>query len=399
MYNFDEKVDWRGVDSVKWDTIREGVIPLWIADMDFPVFPGLKEALVKRASEPFYGYRPRRNEKSAYYQAVHSWYKTRHDLELAPQSILYGPGTVLSLGMIVREFSAKEQGVLILTPVYTPFFEVIKENNRKVVEVFLELDQNGRFILDISKIEEAIDRAGIPVTLGIFCSPHNPAGRVWAKEELASLLELARRRNMITAFDELHYDFVYQKNSEGKEQRFVSAASFREYADRVIVVSGANKSFSLGGLHVSHFVINDEALRQTITTALHRETHHEGDVFAELAVETVYRQGAAWFDECKNYIYENIRAAVQFLNAEVPGIKAFVPDGTYLIWADVRGLMEKSGCKDCAELVVRLENEANVKITAGGMYGRAGEGYVRINAACPRSQLMEGLLRIKGWAN
>ena len=398
MYNFDKKVDWRGTDSVKWNIVKEEVIPLWIADMDFPVLPELKEVLVKRASLPFYGYRSQLDEKSPYYEAIVSWYKTRHNLELVPQSIVSGPGTVLSLGMIVREFTAVDEGVLILAPVYTPFFNVIEENKRKVVEVFLEPDNNGRFIFDISKIEEALDKAGTPVRLAMFCSPHNPGGRVWTKEEIAAFLELARRRNMVVAVDEIHCDFVYEKNSAGKEQRFVSAASFKEYAGRVIVVSGANKSFSLGGIHISHLVINDEGLKKTMQTALHRETHHEGDIIGELAVETVYRCGKQWFDECRDYIYKNINEAVQFLNAETPGVKAFIPDGTYLIWADVRKLIEKSGCKDVLELVTRLENEAGVKITAGSIYGRAGEGYVRINAASPRLQLMEGLERIKKWA-
>jgi cystathionine beta-lyase len=203
---------------------------------------------------------------------------------------------------------------------------------------------------------------------------------------------------MVAAFDEIHSDFVYEKDGSGVNQRFVSAASFKEHADRVIVVSGANKSFSLGGIHISHFVINDEDLRKTMQIALHRETHHEGDIIGELAVETVYRNGEQWFNECRDYIYKNIHEAVQFLNTEAPGIKAFVPDGTYLIWADVRALIEKSGCKDVMELVMRLEDEAKVKITAGSIYGRAGEGYVRINAASPHSQLMEGLERIKKWA-
>ena len=328
MYNFDEKVDWRGTDSVKWNIVKEGVIPLWVADMDFPVFPGLKEALIKRTSLPFYGYRNQPDKDTPYCKAIRSWYKTRHDLELCPQSIVSGPGTVLSLGMIVREFSSKEEGVLILTPVYTPFFNVIEENKRKVVEVFLAPDNHGRFMLDIPKIEETLNSAGIPVRLALFCSPHNPGGRVWTKEEIASFLELARRRNMVAAFDEIHSDFVYEKDGSGVNQRFVSAASFKEHADRVIVVSGANKSFSLGGIHISHFVINDEDLRKTMQIALHRETHHEGDIIGELAVETVYRNGEQWFNECRDYIYKNIHEAVQFLNTEAPGIKAFVPDGT-----------------------------------------------------------------------
>ena len=201
---------------------------------------------------------------------------------------------------------------------------------------------------------------------------------------------------MIAVFDEIHSDFVYNKNSSGKPQRFVSAAAFSK--DNVIVVSGANKTFNLGGLHTSYFVINNETLRNIVKKILKRETHQEGDIFAELAVETAYRCGAPWFDELLVYLYDNILAAVNFLNNEVPGIKAFVPDATYLIWANVRELAEKTGCSDDKELAVRLENEALVKITPGSIYGEAGKGYVRINAASPRSLLMEGLGRIQNWS-
>ncbi|MCL1815801.1 MAG: aminotransferase class I/II-fold pyridoxal phosphate-dependent enzyme [Treponema sp.] len=398
MYNFNELIERRGTSSLKWDTVKEGVIPLWVADMDFPVFPELQETLEKRAAHPFYGYRVSLDNKASFYDAIRLWYKTRHDLPVDSRAILSGPGTVLSLGMIVREFSAEGEGVLLLAPVYTPFFEVISENKRKVVEVFLEQDNHGRFILDISKIDDALDKAGIPVPLALFCSPHNPGGRVWTKEEIAAFLELTQRRNMVAAFDEIHGDLAYEKSGAGIFQHFVSAASLNEYSDRVIVVSGANKSFNLGGLHISHFVINDENLRATMQNALHRETHHEGDIFAEPAVETAYRLGAPWLDELRPYLYDNILAAVQFLNAEVRGIKAFIPDGTYLIWADVRGLIKQRGCGNVEELVFHLEEEAKVKITPGSIYGKAGEGYVRINAASPRELLMEGLKRIKDWA-
>ncbi|GHV84495.1 cystathionine beta-lyase [Spirochaetia bacterium] len=404
MYHFDELINRRNTNSLKWDVVEDGVIPLWVADMDFPVLPELQEALVKRAEHPFYGYKtnlgliPGKTE--GFYEAIRSWYKTRYDLTVETGHLLSGPGTVLSLGMIVREFSREGEGVLLLTPVYTPFFEVVKENRRKVVDVPMEPDEHGRFVLDTAAIEAGLakaEEAGIKTPLALFCSPHNPGGRVWEREEIAAFLDLARRRNMIVASDEIHGDFVYAKNAAGKPQSFVSAASLESYAERLIVVSGANKTFNLGGLHISHFVIRDAGLRRIMKTALHREASHQGDVFSELAVETVYRQGVPWLTELHTYLGENIREAVQLLNT-VPGINAFVPDGTYLIWADVRRLVEKTGSKNDAELVRRLEKEAKVKITAGSIYGDAGAGYVRINTASPRSQLVEGIRRIKAWA-
>jgi cystathionine beta-lyase len=379
--------------SVKWDAVKDDTIPLWVADMDFPCLPELREVLIRRAEHPFYGYKAHSPE---YYEAIRRWYQTQHGLEVPRLHILSGPGTVLSLGMIVREFSREGEGVLLLTPVYTPFFEVVRENRRVVVDVPFDTDQEGSFILDIEKIERAVEKAeqaGIRVPLVLFCSPHNPGGRVWREEEIAGFLAFAERRNIVVAADEIHCDFVY-----GESGRFVSAASFERHADRIIVVSGANKSFNLGGLHISHFVIRDDRLRRIMKTALHRETHHEGDVFAELAVETVYRCGAAWIGELRGYLRQNILTAVQFLNTEVPGVRAFVPGGTYLLWADVRGLIEKTGSRDDAELVRRLEDAAKVKITPGSIYGPAGSGYVRINIAGPRPLLLEGLERIRGIA-
>jgi cystathionine beta-lyase len=304
--------------------------------------------------------------------------------------------------MIVREFSREGDGVLLLTPVYTPFFEVVKENRRRVVDIPLlaapeKTGKSGSFTLDMEKIERAVKTAeetGIRIPLALFCSPHNPGGRVWTEEEIAAFLAFAEKRNIMVAADEIHCDFVY-----GGSRRFVSAAAFERYADRIIVVSGANKSFNLGGLHISHFVIRDDRLRRIMKTALHRETHYEGDVFAELAVKTVYRYGAAWMGELRGYLRQNILAAVQFLNTKVPGVRAFVPEGTYLLWADVRGLIEKTGCKDDAELIRRLEDTAKVKITAGSIYGPAGSGYARINIASPRSLLLEGLERIQKISN
>jgi cystathionine beta-lyase len=400
VYNFDEVIDRRGSGSVKWDAVKDDVIPLWVADMDFPSLPELREVLVRRAEHPFYGYKAHAPE---YYEAIRRWYQTQHGLEVPRPHILSGPGTVLSLGMIVREFSREGEGVLLLTPVYTPFFEVVRENRRRVVEVPFDTeagegDEAGSFILDIEKIERAVKEAeeeGIKVPLALFCSPHNPGGRVWTPEEIAAFLAFAEKRNIVAAVDEIHGDFVYGETG----RHFVSAASLERYADRVIVVSGANKSFNLGGLHISHFVIRDNRLRRIMKAAVHRETHHESDVFAELAVETVYRCGAAWIEELRGYLKQNILAAVQFLNREVPGVRAFVPGGTYLIWADVRRLIEKAGCKDDAELVKRLEDQAKVKITPGSIYGQAGLGHVRINIAGPRSIIMEGLERIKRFSS
>ncbi|MDR2181784.1 MAG: aminotransferase class I/II-fold pyridoxal phosphate-dependent enzyme [Treponema sp.] len=392
MYNFDEvsPAARRETGALKWTNTAEGVIPLWVADMDFPCLPELREALEKRAAHPFYGY-TRRDPSCG--EAIARWYR-RYGAVITPEEVLIGPGTVLSLGMGVREFSAAGDGVLVMTPVYTPFYEIIRGNGRVVVEVPLHADEEGAFVFDAAAIEACLRAAaadGIRVPLAMLCSPHNPGGRVWSAEELAAFFEIAARHGLIVLADEIHMDFAFQKE-------FVSAASFDTYRDRVIVVSGANKTFNLGGLHISHFVIRGGALRGRIGRVLRRETHHESDCFAELAVETVYRRGERWLAELETLLRANLEKAARFLSAEIAGVRAFPPQGTYLLWADMKGLIERKGCKGDADLVRRIEAEAKVKLTAGSLYGAGGAGFVRINAASPAALLDEALGRIRDWA-
>jgi cystathionine beta-lyase len=385
-YDFDAPFTIRGTGSDKWDSVAEGVIPLWVADMDFAAPPELTQALAERASHPFYGYNKRR---PGYIDAIVSWYREQYGVAVKAADVVPGPGTVPSLGAAVRAFTAPGDGVLVMTPVYAPFFRVIRENGRKVVEAPMAIDGNGRFVFDRAALEKALDGAAA-VPLVLFCSPHNPGGRVWNEEEAAALLDLAASRNMIVAADEIHGDFVFNGG-------FVSTAAFPGHADRVVTVSGANKSFNMGGLHVSHIIVRDEKLRAKLEKILGADFHHDPDIFAERAVETCYTSCGSWLAELRPYIRKNLEEAAAFLNG-ISGVTAWVPDGTYLLWADVRGLVERTGCKSDLELVERLENEANVKITNGSMYGRPGIGYVRINTACPKL-LMEGLERIKTWAS
>jgi cystathionine beta-lyase len=358
--------------------------------MDFAAPPELTRALAERASRPFYGYNKRR---PGYIEAIVSWYREQYGVTVTAADIVPGPGTVPSLGAAVRAFTRPGDGVLIMPPVYAPFYREIRENGRKTVEAPMALDGDGRFIFDKTALEKACDdaaAAGLAVPLALFCSPHNPGGRVWNREEIAALLEFAESRNMIVAADEIHGDFVFSGG-------FVSTAAFPDHAGRVITVSGANKSFNMGGLHVSHIVVRDEKLKAALEKVLGADFHHDPDIFAELAVETCYKSCGPWLAELKSCIKKNLEEAAAFLNG-IPGITAWVPDGTYLLWARIQGLVERTGCKSDLELVERLEGEAKVKITNGSMYGRAGAGYARINVACPRKLLLEGLTRIKTWA-
>lgn len=393
--NFDVLIDRAGTEAVKWEeTDKTGakppVIPLWVADMDFPCPPVVTEALRKRAEHPVYGYT---RLSPAFFEALVFWYRTRYRVDLEPEDFLAGPGTVPSLGIAVRAFSRPGDGVMILSPVYHPFFDMIRFNGREIVEVPLVPDEAGRYRFDEEALERGLAAAesrGLQVPMALFCSPHNPGGAVWDREELTLFLGFTRRHGMTVVSDEIHGDFVYAPKT------FCSLAAFPEYADRVIVVSGANKTFNLGGLRVSHFIVRNAKRARALREGCRAMAFHGPDIFSRTAAETAYREGGPWFTELKAYIEGNIARAVAAIDA-VPGLRARKPEGTYLIWTDASALIRRGGFRNDAEFAARLEGQGRVKVTPGSAFGSRGEGFIRINAACPRDLLLEGIGRIKAW--
>ncbi|MDR1566402.1 MAG: PatB family C-S lyase [Treponema sp.] len=396
-YNFDNILDRKGTGSVKWEDLdqKEGklpVIPLWVADMDFPSLPEITGALMSRAAHPAYGYT--RIEPS-YFKALAAWYKTQYCSELAVDDFILGSGTVSGLGTAVRTWSKPGDGVLLLTPVYHPFYDSILRSNRKTLEVPLKAGKEGRYCFDVGDLEQALEGAktrGLEVPLMLFCSPHNPGGSVWTREELESLLDFAERKGLILAADEIHGDFVYAP------KRFVSLSSFPEHASRIIVLSAPGKSFNLGGLRISHFITRDKGLKAALRKSLAAKGEGGPDVFSLTAAMAAYRHGAGWLTALKAYIKANIEETAARLNAEARGFRVFRPEGTYLVWADVSELIKKKNLKDDLELAQALETDGRVKVTPGSAFGPGGRGFVRINAACPGSMLSEALDRIALWA-
>ncbi|MDR3167876.1 MAG: PatB family C-S lyase [Treponema sp.] len=396
IVDFERIICREGTGAVKWDFVdrqegRDGVIPLWVADMDFPAPEAVVRALKNRAAHPVYGYT---GLSPTFFESLVSWYHQQYQLTLQDKDFLIGPGTVPSLGIAVRAFTAPGDGVLIFTPVYHPFFDMIHQNKRQVVEVPMDLNAQGRYGFCRETAERAVAAAreqGQQVPLALFCSPHNPGGSVWEKAELEMLLDFAAEQGIFLVSDEIHGDFVYPPKG------FTSLAAFSDYADRVAVISGANKSFNLGGLHVSHFVVRDERIKNILKDGLKGLAFFQGDIFSMIAVETAYREGASWLRDLKTYIGDNIEQTVRYLNTEVPGIRAYKPEGTYLVWADAAELISRLGLRDDTELIRCLEQEGRVKLTPGSAFGSRGKGFVRINAACPRPLLLEGLGRIKSW--
>lgn len=387
--HFDTVIDRRGTGALKWK--MPDVIPLWVADMDFAPPEAVAAALRKRIEHPIFGYT---NADPSYFEALRAWYSARYGAALQPDSFLLGPGAVPSMGIAVRTFAAPGEGVLVMPPVYYPFMSSVRDNDRVVVEAPLRAE-NGRFRFDPQAADRAVAEAasrGVKTRLLMFCSPHNPGGVVWTRDELSSVLDFARKHDLILFSDEIHGDLAMKPNS------FVSMAGFPGAAERTIAISASNKTFNLAGLHLSHFVVEDAALRAALKRGIAAAGYGEPNVLSLVAAQAAYENGAAWLDSLIDYLRANAEYAVDYIKRNVPGMRASMPEGTYLVWTDASGLVAAKGCADDRELVTRLEAEGRVKLTAGSIFGRGGEGYVRINVACPRSILAEGLNRMAEWA-
>jgi cystathionine beta-lyase len=395
--DFDRAIDRRGTGAEKWERLnrdqgKEEVIPLWVADMDFPAPPELSAALGERADHPVYGYTVL---SPGFFETLRAWYRTQYHLDLGKDSFISGPGTVASLGIAIRALTEEGDGVLLFTPVYKPFFDMIRVNRRQDVEVPLVMNERGRYGIDFEALERTLAGAkqgGRRIPLALFCSPHNPGGTVWDRGELEDFLTLTRRFGVTVVSDEIHGDFVYPPKG------FISMAAIPEHAGRVVVVSAANKSFNLGGLHISHFVTGDGKLAAALKAAVHAWGYDTPNIFSMIATETAYRNCGPWLEELRPYIRGTIEAGVRAVNAGISGVRAYEPEGTYLVWADASALIAASGLRDDLELVSRLEREGRVKLTPGSAFGPRGRGFLRINAACPRSLFMEGMDRFRRWA-
>jgi cysteine-S-conjugate beta-lyase len=395
---FDAIIDRHGTNSLKWDTLKNqpgkpDIIPLWVADMDFPPPEETLLALRRRLEHPIFGYEVAPEES---YEAIAAWYSGRYGTAVELGSIVLGPGVIPSMGICVRSLTEKGDGILIMPPVYSPFFSMIKDNDRVTVEAPLRRTKAGSYEMDIDAAGAAIDEAGsrgVRTRAILFCSPHNPGGRVWAREELETLLSFAGRHGLSVISDEIHGDMICGP------RRFTSMADFPEHAERVIVLSSPNKTFNLAGLHVSHFIAADAGMREAIERGISASGFGQPNTLSTTAALASYSHGVQWLDSLLEYLRGNLSFAVGFLNENVRGAAAAFPEGTYLIWTDVSELISRTGLADDRELAQRIEEEARVKLTPGSIFGTGGRGFVRINAACPRSLLNEGLERLAHWAS
>lgn len=381
MYDFERIIDRRNTRSYKWDQNEKlfgnkNVLPLWVADMDFESPPAVKEAILRRVETGVYGYSV---ASESYRQAIVNWFGRRHHWELQPAWITDSPGIVTSLSLAVELFSKPGDQVILQSPVYYPFYDVIKMNDREVAKNPL-IFREGRYEMDYVQLE-ALMQGGARLLL--LCNPHNPGGIVWKREELLRLGELCLRYGVTVISDEIHCDLAMPGH---KHIPFASLSE--ELADITVTTLAATKTFNLPGLQTSYIVARNPELRRKFERKLKALSLHMAHYFAPEAVEAAYNEGEAWLDELILHIAGNADYAISYLGEHLPAVKVMRPEATYLLWLDCRALG-----LDAAGLKKLMYREAEVAFNEGSVFGSEGEGHLRINLACPGSVLAEALLR------
>jgi len=381
-YDFDRVVDRHGTSSVKWDyeqqyTGTTGLLPLWVADMDFPVASPILEAIQRRADHGIFGYV---REPESYFEAAKAWLERRHRWTVRREWMIASPSVLSALSTAILAFTAPGDGICIQPPVYYPFALRIRGNDRRVVENPLLL-RDGAWEMDLDGLERVMDPG---TRMLILCSPHNPAGRVWERRTLERLAEICRSRGVLVVSDEIHFDIVM------RGRRHIPMASLSaESAENTLTLVAATKTFNLAGLGGSLTVIPREELRRKFESAQNAILGVAPNAISVAASEAAWRRGEPWLEELLDYVQGNYDFLARFLAERLPKVRPFPLEGTYLAFLDMRGL----GIADAA-LKEKLLKDARVWLDEGKKFGRGGEQMQRMNLACPRSVLEQALERM-----
>lgn len=379
-YNFDEVIPRRGTESVKWDRPEEdGVIPMWVADMDFRTAPPVLEALEKRLRHGIFGY-TKLPEK--YFRSVCGWFSRRHGLELEPEWIIPVPGIVPALTCIVKALGKPGEKVIFQSPTYDSFYTSVTKNGCQLSLNPLIYSKDNTYSIDLEDLER---RAADPdAKILILCNPHNPSGRVWTREELTAVGEICLRHGITVVADEIHCELT----SPGHE--YIPFASISEaFLMNSISCSSPSKAFNIAGLEIANIAIPDSALKEKVEKAVYTNDQRSINSFGPDALIAAYDEGEEWLDELRRYIYSNYIFLKDFLEKELPSYRVLPLEGTYLCWMNIAC----SGMKSDG-LARKILEEGKVMVNPGTMYGPGGEDFLRVNIACPRKTLEEGLERI-----
>ena len=377
QYNFDEVIDRNNTGSLKWH-YEDDTIPLWVADMDFKAAQPILDSLQQIITHGILGYT---KQTDRLYQAIINWHSSRYGLELEASNILFSPGVVPSIALLVNLFTEVGDAVLINDPIYAPFVAKTKLNGCKVVSSALQ-EVNGRYEFDLEDIEAKIKKHKIKLFL--LCNPHNPGGRVWTKDELKAVLELCKKYQVAIVSDEIHQDLTLTGHTFTP---FLSLAS--GYEHMVVSLTSMTKTFNIAGIKGSMIFAKDKALLKQISNQQRLNDEYELNMFAYSAMQSAYEQGGEWLEQALAYIEKNIELTVDYLAKHLPDIKVMRPEASYLIWLDC------SAYADDNQALYDSLRDAKVELNAGISYGNEGHLKMRINVACPESVLLEGLARIK----
>lgn len=409
-YNFDKITNRKGTNSLKYDfAVERGkpadVLPLWVADMDFPVSEEISKSLHAAVEHGIYGYT---QPKDAYYNAVMNWMERKHNWKTKREWIVKTPGVVFALGAAVKAFTDPGDAILIQNPVYYPFTNIIRDNNRKVVDNTLvyhpvtertvvpvttddvseqQINNVGTvspaYQIDFEDFERKIEQEH--VKLFILCNPHNPVGRVWTVEELQKLGEICLRHHVIVVSDEIHNDFVYP----GFEHTVFANVDPR-FAEFTLTCTAPSKTFNLAGLQISNIFIPNENLRKAFKAEIDKTGYDEPNALGVVACEAAYRAGEDWLEQLRAYLLKNLNFLRDFLQEKIPQIHLVEPEGTYLVWLDCSELGITG--KELDQFIV---DKAGLWLDGGSMFGPSGAAFQRVNIACPQATLELALNKLK----
>lgn len=384
-YDFDEIVDRKNTLSCKWDLASDDILPMWVADMDFRTAKPIVDALVNRAQSGVFGYSVYTDDV---YEAITGWFKRRHNWEIEKEWIQFSPGIVPALHAFTRIFVKSGEKILMNSPVYYPFFKSAERNGIEAVNSVL-LNKNGRYEIDFKDFEK---KAADPlVKMFYLCSPQNPGGRLWSRGELEKIGRICLENNVLVIADEIHCDLVYP----GKKHISFGTLS-DDIVDNSIICTAPTKTFNLAGLQISSVIIKNPELRKMYADYMTASgfDYGEAGTFGLEAIRAAYKYGDEWLDSLMEYINGNLEFLLNYVKENIPKAKVMVPDATYLVWIDFSDYKI-----DSRTLHKTLKYEGKIWLDEGYLFGKAGEGFERINIACPRKTLEEGLKRIKDCIN
>lgn len=378
MYDFDNITSRMNTGSIKWD-VKEGELPMWVADMDFRCAPEILKAVSDRAAHGIFGYTDTNEAWAASYV---NWWNRRHGFLMDPKKLSFSTGVIPAIASIIRYFTVEGSDVVVMSPVYNIFYNIINQSKRFVNASQL-LYKDGAYSIDFDDLEKKL--SGTAAGLMILCNPHNPVGRIWTPEELERIGHLAHKHHITVVSDEIHCDIT--RPGIG----YTPFASVNE-TNRMnsITCISPTKCFNMAGIQSAAIYADNEVLAKGIKDALNIDNVNEANVFAVPATVAAFDRSEDWLNEMCAYVFENRDIAEKYIEENIPALDPVKGDATYLMWVDVHEI-----CKDSKRFTAFLRQNTGLFITAGSVYGAGGDGFVRINLACPKSTLMDGLARLK----